>query len=473
MYSFLLTRIPAQIRFFSFHIHASAVLGINYNDRDLNEILHLHMEISSSASGYQFKLERINNTLLETLRAGQVLQAKALTSTENKQVQLRIGKLDILAHTQARIIAGDKLTLQVIKAVNPLQLKLLAEISSSHIKAEAMRAALPHQASVSQLITRLTTLISQRSGSQLQPVSQQQVYPPLPEVGGAGSLKTGGLMPVAAGTKVSNTPQPPPPLVTTDEKARLFIDSLLKGGDGAKLSQTMAKILSIPVTPGQHLNAERVRLAFETSGLFLESTLATGSRPPADLKSGILELLFMLRPKLAAAQTAQQPVAPVVIDRGADLVGLLTELVSQAEGSMARIVFNQLSSLPGDDTNHQLWQFDLPLRQGEKSDRFRVQIERETKQRGGGKAETLWSAKLDFDLEPTGPVHARLALMGEEISSRFTAEYSETAHRLDQALPHLANAFSRAGLKVGTLSATQGTSNNESRPSFPILDEKA
>ncbi|HXK56081.1 MAG TPA: hypothetical protein PLZ16_05500, partial [Gammaproteobacteria bacterium] len=110
------------------------------------------MEISNSITGYRISLERIRNTLLESLRVGQILQARALTSTQNSQVRLRIGKLDILARTQAGISAGDNLTLQVIKAANPLQLKLIQEISSHQLQTEAMRVALPQQTPVSHLI---------------------------------------------------------------------------------------------------------------------------------------------------------------------------------------------------------------------------------------------------------------------------------------------------------------------------------
>ena len=431
------------------------------------------MEISNSITGYQINLERIKNTLLESLRAGQIVQATALTSTQSKQVELRIGSLDILAHTQARIAAGDSLTLQVIKASNPLQMKVLQEISPRHIEAEAMRSALPQQAPISNLMKRLNTLSATQPMSQSGGVNQQRnsVSPsPLPIATGQ---ESGDRKPVKTPVQVTGAPQAVLPTGTAGVRAQSILNHLLQGPDGVRLSQAIDRTIAFQVAPDEKLSGENVRLAFERSGLLLESVLATGSRPPNDMKRSILELLMQLRPMLAAAQAFPPQVPSPGIERGFEPVGLFTELVSHAEGSLARILFNQLSSLPGDNSNQQIWQFEIPYRHGEKCDSFRVQIERETRQNGAGQTEFLWSVRLDFDLEPIGPVQARLALAGEEISSRFTAEHAETTRRIEQALPQLARAFSRAGFKVGSLSATRGSCDNEPRPRFPLLDEKA
>ena len=112
------------------------------------------MEISNTLANYRISIERIRNTLLESLRNGQIVQAKAVTSSEQMQVQLRIGKLEIVAHTSAKIAAGDDLTLQVVKAANPLQLKIVKEVDARRIEAEVMRSVLPQQASIGLLMKR-------------------------------------------------------------------------------------------------------------------------------------------------------------------------------------------------------------------------------------------------------------------------------------------------------------------------------
>ena len=427
------------------------------------------MEISNPTKGYQISLERIKNTLLESLRAGQILQARALTPTHDKQIQLRIGRLDILAHTQARIEAGENLTLQVIKESNPLQLKVIQEISTRNIQAEAMRTALAQQSSISQLMEHLSTLTPMRTGTHPEHLMQQLKQPVQAQPVVAGEVKS-----VITATPLQSATQAASKTVSSDHNLLPVISSLLQGLDETRFSQLVSRILAFQITPGEKLGAEQIRLAFANSGLFLESALtASAGTPPNDMKRSILELLLQLRPLLAAAEPMQHTLPSQAIEKGADPFGFLTDLVAHAEGGLARILFNQLSSLPGDNNNQQVWQFELPFRQGEKCYGLRVQIERRTRNNGAGQAENIWSVKLDFELEPIGPVHARLALIGEEISSSFTAEFAETANRLKQALPQLATAFSRAGLKVGTLSAKCGSVIIEPRPQFPLLDEKA
>jgi len=448
------------------------------------------MEISNTLANYRISIERIRNTLLESLRNGQIVQAKAVTSSEQMQVQLRIGKLEIVAHTSAKIAAGDDLTLQVVKAANPLQLKIVKEVDARRIEAEVMRSVLPQQASIGLLMKRLNGLSVVQTGQPgtpsqpAQPPGNQSAPtpPPSPSTPIAMNLAGSGdtqRAPVPVSTNTAppaGIQQQSPTNVNVSTKTaadlRPLIDTLFKTTDGVKLIETINRLAAFQLTSADRLSPERVRWVFENSGLFMESTLAHSSTAPNDLKQGILELLLRIRPLMAAAQSFQQP-APLPGERGFDLAGLFSELHSQAEGSLARIVFNQLSSLPSENTNQQVWQFELPLRQGENCDAFRVQIERQSRRTAAGKAETLWSVKLNFELEPIGPVQARLVLTGDEISSHFTAEYSATAQRLEQALPALAQAFSRSGLKVGKLSAVSGAIESAPRPRFPLLDERA
>lgn len=446
------------------------------------------MEISNSLANYRISIERIKNTLLESLRAGQIVQAKAVTSSEQKQVQLRIGNIEILANTSVKIAAGDDLTLQVIKAANPLQLKLVNEVDARRIEAEAMRAVLPQQTSIALLMKHLNSLQGVHIG---QPTATSQSAQPsgnLPSSLPSPSLPVAIASAENAGADKPTVPLPSNPVTAvgsqlqsptasntaagTTEELRLPIDRLLQSPEGVKLTEAINSLAAFQLSGGDKLSAERVRLAFEHSGLFLESTLTHNGVAANDMKQGILELLLRLRPLLAAAHSIQQS-APLPAERGSDIVALFSELHSQAEGSLARIVFNQLSSLPSENNNQQLWQFDIPLGQEEKCDAFRVRIERESRRNAAGKAETLWSVKLNFELEPIGPVQAKLALLGNEISSHFTAEYTLTAERLKQALPTLAEAFGRSGLKVGSLSAGSGAIESPPRPQFPLLDERA
>jgi hypothetical protein len=217
------------------------------------------------------------------------------------------------------------------------------------------------------------------------------------------------------------------------------------------------------------------------SGLFMEPRLASGQFPGPDLKSNLLLLLFHLRGQIEeliapeqrpAAAENRPPASP--LDAG--ISKLLTQLLRQTEGSLARIQLNQLSSLPAEEGNRQIWQFDIPVKHPEGFDNFQLRIEREqshSEKKGG---QHRWRLSLHFDLDPLGPVQAQITLLGEEVSALFLTERKESADLIEQQLASLEQAFSRVGLKVGHLAAKRGGNVSAELPnafSHRLLDEKA
>jgi len=205
------------------------------------------------------------------------------------------------------------------------------------------------------------------------------------------------------------------------------------------------------------------------------------SARPADLPNGapptaprLLQATLVTefaRSDRSKGQGEQPPIAPEA-PLGARL---LQDLGRQVEGALARIQFNQIVSLPQDDPNRQVWQVDLPVRYGERLDNFQLQVEEEHP-RGehvGGMA--AWSVRLSFDLAPLGPVHARIGLTGETISSTFWAEQPQTAALIKRRLDDLRGGLERVGLDVGRLDALPGRPPaGPPGPALPpLLDEQA
>lgn len=246
----------------------------------------------------------------------------------------------------------------------------------------------------------------------------------------------------------------------------------------ARIQEAAAHTLSSdkPVT------AERIRDLLLGSGLFLESSLAAGKPPPPDLKSSLLRLLFQLQVATpapagraeAAAEALPREASPTGLTLASLASRLLAELQTQTEGALARLQLNQLSSLPQDDGPRQVWQFEIPVKNENAMDNFLVRLEKEEKKGG---ASTIWSVALNFNIEPLGPIIANLTLSGEEISSHFTVAQADSMKKIEQELPRLTEAFIKAGLKIGKISARQGKRVEEEantlRPPFPLLDEKA
>jgi len=139
------------------------------------------------------------------------------------------------------------------------------------------------------------------------------------------------------------------------------------------------------------------------------------------------------------------------------------------------VLVNQLASLPSNESPQQVWHFELPIRQPDGTDSFRVRLGRQRKS-VDGKEENIWSVNLDFDLEPLGPVTSCLILQGDEITSHFIAEREQSAERLEQAMPILSEAFVRAGLRIGSMTTGHGRATSQEdappRTPYPLLDEK-
>ncbi len=383
------------------------------------------MQISDLSTAARLTVERTQSQALASLRPGQTLQATVSQTTRDNQVGLRIGNVALQASTNIQLNQGEKLTLRVIRAPDPLELQLVQERPAGSLTlGTALRQALPHQLPLDRVAAKLAELVP---------------GPPQPPTAGAGEA-------------LSSRPTADTPLL---QQVRQLFSELTAGTND--------------------LNAGRLRQAFDNSGLFLEARLAAGKVPATDLKVALLRLLVQLRTSARTAPqetaTESKPATSPETDGGR----LARELLPQIEGSLSRLLLNQLASVPGNDNVQQLWRFELPLRSEDGVDQLQLQINRE-QPRNGQKGETRWSVDLHFDLAELGPIHSRLNLQGKEISSYFTVARPATARRLEQALPQLSDAFSRAGLQVGRISMREGevaAPEPTATIRAPLLDEKA
>ena len=80
---------------------------------------------------------------------------------------------------------------------------------------------------------------------------------------------------------------------------------------------------------------------------------------------------------------------------------------------------------------------------------------------GGGNeveaAKRVWRARFSLDVEPAGPVHALISLIGERTSVRMWAERPATAAQLRAGAGELSQALSEAELKPGDIVIRDGT----------------
>jgi hypothetical protein len=138
-------------------------------------------------------------------------------------------------------------------------------------------------------------------------------------------------------------------------------------------------------------------------------------------------------------------------------------LIAETEGALARQTLLQVASLPThvDPTTGRIdttprWNFEIPFATPRGTAVAQFEISRD----GGGNAvepaKRVWRARFSLDIEPAGPVHALITLIGDKTSVRMWAERPATATQLRADASQLNQALTRAELTPGDIVIRDG-----------------
>lgn len=438
------------------------------------------MQITDPISNPRLFVEQTKADAVQQLRTGQVVRAVVESPLEKGIAQLNIGGMKLPVKTTMNLETGQQLTLNVVKGGSAPELSVVRETSAALTQSLALKSILPRQLPLNQLLDSLKSLATllqpPAGGAPLAATGSKE--PPLIQLFRQLSqhlvADSSGAGKAAGATSLERNLQLLTNALTTHPG-----QSVAGGRESisAIMARQIEQLVGQTLSNSTPVSGEAVRQALNQSGLFLEAHLLNRQPIGNDFKEHLLRLLQTLQPVLTAP--AGDPAAGKSSDTGTTLqllaARLFAELQHQVEGALARVQLHQLASLPQEESSHrQFWQFALPVAYPEGHDEFMIRFERET--RSAGENGDSWSVKLNFNIPPTGPVCARLSLNADEISSHFTAEQAEGAQRIEQLLPTLHAALSRAGLKVGRLSARQGSAVDRPDQSIsprPLLDERA
>ena len=373
------------------------------------------MRVANLAPALQV-LPTASTPTARSLEPGQVLHALVTGAAAGNQVILRLGAMDLMARTELALTVGQALVLQVVKGGETPELRVLRPPTDQELVAQALRATLPRQLPLTEILAGIADAWQRAAGESL----------PAPVARDIAALLR-ALSP------------PPPDAVALRrafaESGLLFEAKLARGQfDPADVKGILVRLLA--------------RLA--------DTRAHDGS----------------LQPEVARQQGEGQtePSTPAT-------ARLLSDIGRQVEGALARIQWEQLASLPTDGETRHVWHVELPLGDpGAPRDSVSLRFEHET---GHGRAEAQdrWSVALQFSLEPIGPLHVRLTLADGAIASAFWAERQESVAIIQDHLPMLEAAFAAAGLHVGRLSAQGGRPPQPAAeippPVSGLLDERA
>jgi hypothetical protein len=222
------------------------------------------------------------------LQAGQVITAEVLQVLGNDQVQIAIGNQTIEASTQVPLQVGQTLQLQVSQTPGGIGLSIVNQPSAA--PGQAVQASEGAGATSDPVLTLSPSLAASLAAN----LTTDAVTPSNPLT----PLETLAVA-VAAQTAVTQQASLAP----------LFADLGVAAGLPnlpPQVQQAVAQVLAQQIPLDQNLTADAVQQAFQSSGLFLENSLASGSALASsvpDLKAALLVLRQTLTSALSEGGT--------------------------------------------------------------------------------------------------------------------------------------------------------------------------
>src|SRR5271156_477456 len=248
------------------------------------------------------------------LQAGQVITAEVLQVLGNDQVQLAIGNQTIEAATQVPLQAGQSLQLQVSQTPGGIGLSIVNQPSTPTGQTTQTSAG---AGATSNAVLTLSPSLAASLATNL---TTDAVTPSNP----LSPLETLAVS-VAAQTAVTQQ----------TSLAPLFADLGVAAGLPnlpPQVQQAVAQVLAQQIPLDQNLTADAVQHAFQSSGLFLENSLASGSALASsgvpDLKAALLVLRQTLTSALSEgnATTTGTRASATTVQSGTSQAAAATEL---------------------------------------------------------------------------------------------------------------------------------------------------
>jgi flagellar hook-length control protein FliK len=153
----------------------------------------------------------------------------------------------------------------------------------------------------------------------------------------------------------------------------------------------------------------------------------------------------------------------------------MKELLNKTENTLARLVVDQLMSLPREETSKQIWHIEIPFMDKQKAETVRISIERDS---SADQADTRKQWSVDITLTPPeiGTIHCKIAYRDETVSTHFRSNQQSTSQLINKHLEQLRFCFEAAGLKTGHMDV-QHTLNTKfpaqmNVPGNNLVDEK-
>lgn len=453
------------------------------------------------------------------LQVGQPLDAKvvnALISTTKNAISLQLGNqiITVQSSQPLNVQTGQNLAVQVTKTTPTLEFKMLSALPEAKNQ-PILLTLLPQLPSTpQQLQAKIIGLTDKQIQLQVMPnASSESPSKPtiinidrasitLPaasnvgqqvtlEINNAGKhpefrLFTNVDSPIEAkiATLVTQLlPKQASPIVLLEQLREILPQLVSSQTLPEPLKKVVLELLQGLPQKEQLFNDQHLAKAIKDSGVFLEAKLPLLIKSglfEGSLKEAVLNLLQKAPPQTDSKPLPEAGLADTLFksDFKANLGKLLealkleinnqndlaitsaeTEVLktlqNKTENSLAKIVLDQLVSLPKEDIPKQLWHVELAFMDRETPQTAELQIQMDQEQ-DQTTAMNNWSATITITPPGLAAIHCVVNCRDKLVSTYFKTQTSQTASLIKDNLDYLKTQFEEQGLKIGHMSANEG-----------------
>jgi flagellar hook-length control protein FliK len=220
------------------------------------------------------------------------------------------------------------------------------------------------------------------------------------------------------------------------------------------LEQHLDKLPSTPKA-GALVNATDVGEKAALTGTIQESIAE-------DFKSNLLKFIHALKQELSTQ--GEQQHNQVDLD-------LLKNLQNKTENTVAKLVLDQLMSLPKEENPKQQWIIDIPFidRQQAESVKIEIQRDKENKKQSGSND---WSVNITITPPELGTIHCIVSYRNDVINTFFKSQNTQTTELIKHNLDYLKNQLEESGLTTGHMDAHDGSQKNQPPHQLELAGKK-
>ncbi len=198
-------------------------------------------------------------------------------------------------------------------------------------------------------------------------------------------------------------------------------------------------------------NSKQLKHAISHSGLFLEAKIAQYAKNndlnlTADFKILLLKFQQSLKHQLKLKLEKNEKSSEI---------NLIKEMQQKTENTLARMILNQLASLPKEENPRQVWILDLPFLHKDNAESVKIEIDRD-QQNDNDEKQQNWTVSITVTPPESGTIHCKISCFDKTVNTRFWSDNPETVAKISTHLDYLKVQLEQVGINTGHMSAHRG-----------------